>query len=298
MTVPKNFFISKSCIECNKILWVEIDRDNNDDISDIICSECKGTHPNFCNNCRAEMILEDTSQAPLCPLCRDRRPSENELLPTIEPDHHQNQSSNISIVLNKNIDKFKDYLHISQSILTITAIIVGGIWFFINREHRPKINVVYSVSHKKIHRNWHWLYISIEFINVGKRFVQLDDGVVRIEKILPLETKLNEAIENQDRNNVFTSDNTTIKWPSVGEILSNDPRIRVEPGEKDRKTYEFLVPSSVEVVKIYSHFTMKRQSLWGRSKKPWGWTEDTIHSFTRAPSLINKPGNSSKPSRS
>jgi hypothetical protein len=52
-------------------------------------------------------------------------------------------------------------------------------------------------------------------------------------------------------------------WPLISEREGPvEPPLTIEPGEKGRIDYEFAIPSSISVVRIYSFFPREQRKSW------------------------------------
>jgi len=161
---------------------------------------------------------------------------------------------------------------IVQSAFTVAAIIAAGIWFFWQGETSPKANISQMVTHRQIHENWTWVHVSIKITNTGKTTLYLTSGIIRIQKILPLDPKVSERIERNE--SPIPQDSLIVAWPRIGDSYKPQLNIKIEPGESDKLKCEFIIPSYVKTVKIYSYFKEQKDS-------PTGWSVTTIYDLKR-----------------
>lgn len=153
----------------------------------------------------------------------------------------------------------KDVVSILQSIFTITAIIAAAWWFFFQAETSPRIGLSHLVNYHKIHDDWTWIYVSIKLENLGKRPISLSSEKVWLQKILPVDKNIKDKIE-QDIN--LTAEKGNIDWPLIGEPYQKEIDIEIYPGESDTLNYEFIIPSYVKTIRLYS-FYQKDGSIKG-----------------------------------
>jgi hypothetical protein len=170
------------------------------------------------------------------------------------------------------LEKTEKITSIIQAVVTVIAIILAGIWFYLQRELRPKLNITHTVTYQPITEHWNWIHIDVGLTNISKRHLRLTRGRIRIQQILPLDDPLAEAINRGE--NLIPQEQTQVTWPMLGNTYSPNLQIRMEPGESDTLEYEFIVPSSLKVVRIYTYFEE-------REGAEWGWSRATIYELKR-----------------
>ena len=100
--------------------------------------------------------------------------------------------------------------------------------------------------------------------NKGNIPLVLKSGDIRIQKVLPLSSKIIKILE-KDRSPILP-DEFKVPWPLLDHFEPN-LNINIEPGEDDRSNYEFIIPSYIKTVRIYTAFTNpeKPQLVWAES---------------------------------
>ncbi len=63
------------------------------------------------------------------------------------------------------LSRVKSMAGIAQSIATVIAIIVAGIWFIERRETSLKVDITHTVIHRQIDDKQTWVRVSIEIFN-------------------------------------------------------------------------------------------------------------------------------------
>ncbi len=188
------------------------------------------------------------------------------------------------------LSRIKSITVIVQSVFTIGAIIVAGIWFFVQREAEVKANIDQKVTHRQITKDWTWVHVSVTISNQGKRFLDLESGVIRIQRILPLEKKIKDKImNNQDPIVIGTHNVGKVSWLKLCEPYEPKFKVGIEPGEVDKVNCEFIIPAFIHTVKIYCHIDNKQSQGNGWTSKMFsylgkkqnqsflGWTATTIY---------------------
>jgi len=196
----------------------------------------------------------------------------------------------------------KDVTTIIQSVLTIIAIIGAAIWFIMRAEANPKANISHTLEHEKITDKWTWVHVGVIISNPGVRRLELRRGTFRIQGIMPLADMIKEKIEKGET--IIPKDEGIVKWPTIGKIYvdenekreviceneyeNRDINIDIDPGESQKLIVEFLIPSFVKAVRIYSH-VYRDQSSWEKVKylmgidkvEKYGWYEVTIYDLNK-----------------
>ncbi len=170
------------------------------------------------------------------------------------------------------LSRVKNAAIISQSVATVIAIIAAGIWFFMRGEVLQKANIEHNVTHRQINNDWTWIHISITISNPGKRFLDLKSGIIRIQKILPLDSKIRDRINNNKK--LVSQKSYGVPWPRIDKQYEPQLNIRIQPEETDTLNYEFIIPFKTETVKIYSYFEMQQSPQIG-------WGKTTIYDITK-----------------
>lgn len=205
------------------------------------------------------------------------------------------------------LEVIKDVTYVIQSVLTIAAIIVAAIWFIMRAEATPKANISHTLEHEKITDKWTWVHVGVIISNPGVRRLELRHGTFRIQGIMPLADVIKEKINKGEA--IIPKDDGIVKWPTIGKIYlnENDKReviceneyenreinINIDPGETQKLVVEFLIPSFVKAVRIYSH-VYRDKSFWENFKsfcrfekvEKYGWYEVSIYDLEKNRGLL------------
>lgn len=150
----------------------------------------------------------------------------------------------------------KDPVATAQSIVTISAVLVGGMWtyktFVRFRQDRPKLVITHSVDHFRIPNHLILLSVEEKLSNVGPVALELRKGDIRIIPILPLPDGLEQKAKDLSYLNDSAEDWKV--WPVLRWYPHPWDRKQelIEPGENDTIENYFLIPDSVEVINILS----------------------------------------------
>jgi len=178
------------------------------------------------------------------------------------------QTNNDSLIV-----KFKDILCIIQYIATIFAIIAALIWFLAKSEASQRANIYHEIVHKKLDDNWIWIHISITIENIGKIPLDLKSAIIRIHKLLPLDSSIRKRL-NKNKHPIFEGE-IRVTWPIIDTPYILVLNRKIDPGEKDNLDVEFIIPSYIKTIRVYSYF--ERQN-----NPPLGWSKATIYDIEKS----------------
>ena len=183
--------------------------------------------------------------------------------------------------------KTKEIAETIQAIVSIIAIIVGGVWtyklFIKGREHYPHANIEQKVSHISLPNDKNLLRVEIGLTNTGTSRLLIKKSLIRIQQILPLPpctqhnicavNQINSSLEETERKEDRFSWHLLYKRTKIYE-----KQLDIEPSEKDVLDFEFVIPSKVEVVRIYSYFRNEKKTT---GKDEVGWKLSTYYDFRK-----------------
>ena len=168
------------------------------------------------------------------------------------------------VLLSLNLGTVKDVCSIIQSIVAVFAILFAGYWFLLRGEAMPRANIRHEVTYRQISDKWTWINIGVTIENKGNIPLVLKLGDIRIQKILPLDPLISKALK--ENRSPISQDEFKVLWPLLDHYKAK-LNVDIEPGESDRSNYEFIIPSYIRTVKIYTAFTNpeKSQLVWSES---------------------------------
>ena len=188
-----------------------------------------------------------------------------------------------------NMEDFKNLTSGLQSIVTIIAFVIGGGWalwtFVLRRQRYPHIATKHTISHWKLDKGNLLLHVAVQLSNVGQVMFSPVYGVVRVQKILPLEDNMQQALAQG--YDLVEKDEREVSWPRIAperECIWQPGTIEIEPGESFDVHFDFVIlTDEVRTIEVYSHFrnsTKKGSMGWSRTaiydvsnqgdENPWG----------------------------
>jgi hypothetical protein len=179
----------------------------------------------------------------------------------------------------------KELIDTVQGLLTIGAIIVGGVWtyFLFVKERRefPHANIEQRIAHVPLSESTTILRVSADVTNTGAARLHSGKSIVRVQQVLPLPScpaagpcavkEIEAALRVPERDaDVFT-------WPLLAErVHDSSDTLDVEPGESETVEYEFALRRNITAVRVYSYFRNDERSA-GSSEV--GWSASTLYNL-------------------
>jgi len=182
-----------------------------------------------------------------------RRAIKDEAFCSIHSKSFSKEQSYFHRVLVGNDESVKNIISSIQSLFTIAAILIGGIWFIFSDQGSRKVNVSHSVSTYVISDKWRWVGTKIRVENAGNIAIKIEDGTVWLQKILPVPVSVQDLIDNDKA--LIPDGEREVQWGVIGDIRKDSLSVTILPGEVDELEYDFIVPTTTKVVKLYSHFS-------------------------------------------
>lgn len=189
--------------------------------------------------------------------------AEKELDPAVEPD-----PVDFGREPRTRLEVLKDLFSLLQSFLIICSILAAGVWFVMHREAWPKANISHEVNHLQISPDWTWLRVAVRLENVSKRLLEIEQGTIRVQQILPLDSQIAQSLAAGE--NPVSTEELIVPWPRLGNSYQLKTHCEIEPGETDILEYEFIIPAHIQVVKIYTYFA-------NSDSVPLGWSKGSIY---------------------
>lgn len=162
----------------------------------------------------------------------------------------------------------KDVAAIVQAIATVIAVLVGAAWFVRKEQNAPHANIKHEVQSLQLTPQWQWVRLGIVFDNVGEVPIRLSTGKTYIQRVLPLESVLDAQLTRGET--IIQAEAQTVAWPMIGQPYDIQVEAIVGPKESERYEFDFIVPSTLCVVSLYSH-------LANAERQPLGWSLSTLH---------------------
>lgn len=172
-----------------------------------------------------------------------------------------------------NINSVKELIEILQGILTSAALICGGFWTYFNyvykRERVPRA-LVEPLAQSLLTSEGMYLTTSIVVKNIGSTLIRIKSIDVRIQQIIPI-------VDGYVPSYFPDVSSTEIGWPTIArqqQVYSNQ-ELEIEPSERHEFIFDFLLPTNIEAIKIYSF-----SQYIHRAGYELGWSTKLLYTFS------------------
>ena len=168
-----------------------------------------------------------------------------------------------------------EMLGIAQSLVTIVAIVAGGLFaaykWQVFREFEPHLTIAHEVSHRRIGESYVHIAVTATLENNSRVQIELHDGNFLIQHIAPT---LDEDVEVLYAQVFVEKEFVEIPWPILVDVQREweEGELIVEPGELHPETFEFIVSEEVKSVIVYTYFYNSTYSQGSRTAEGWGAT--------------------------
>ena len=171
-------------------------------------------------------------------------------------------------------ERGKDLVAIIQSLVTVVAIVGGGIFAYyklqIFRTFEPHLTISHEVSHRYIGDSYVHIAVTATLYNSSKVKMELRKGFFLLQQISPLSDEEVKSLQDQ----VFENQEFQhIQWPTLEEVEREFGKgeLIVEPGESHPETFEFILSQWYDSVMIYTYFYNPMSS------QPQGWVASNVY---------------------
>jgi hypothetical protein len=168
------------------------------------------------------------------------------------------------------INILKPYIELGQSVVTIGAIIVGGIWTYMlfvkGRSTYPRLKLKHTIYSRDIDQELRFLRVALTLENQSTILVKTGEITLRLLQLEPWPDDL------VNRKVHFRHDQESYAWPYIDYRDIEPTKVEIEPGELEEYYFDFVIDRGRRAVIVYSWV----QNL---QKKEIGWTLSTAHNL-------------------
>ena len=177
-----------------------------------------------------------------------------------------------------NASRVKDVAGAVQSVVTVIAIVTGGIFALFKlqafRDFEPHVGVVHDIRHRSMNDTYVHIDVRATLHNTSKVKIEFRRARFSILQVLP--NSNDDIIQKHDQ--VFIEgEKRDIQWPvlNVIEHTWEPGKLVVEPGEKHSESQEFVVlMEDAETVRIDTFFFDPR---FTQPSDEFGWKATTFY---------------------
>jgi len=170
----------------------------------------------------------------------------------------------------------KEIVDIIQSLVTVIAIVVGGLcsyWLFVqNRQRYARASITHDITHVPIADDKILLHVSITVFNKGDILLPLESMETRIQCMLPPPDEVLDSIAKG--HELVSEGETEYIWPSLDSRESRWKKHQreIEPNESQDIHYDFIIDAEIQVIQVYSF--LENETKPGRDI---GWDLTTLY---------------------
>jgi hypothetical protein len=177
---------------------------------------------------------------------------------------------------------FKDFVSILQGIATILAIVFGGLWFWQRRQKLPRAKATHKIQSWQLPDKRWLLRVTTYIENNGEVLLEFHHGFIRVQQMMPWPDEITPPpMDTKDGQ-------TEVEWKQLAQmnIDFKTGQREIEPHETDEIHAEFILPSEVEMVVVYSYLHNVKKPYEDpffprdNNQKDIGWSATTIHKLT------------------
>lgn len=176
-----------------------------------------------------------------------------------------------------NPSQIKDVADIAQSIVTILAILVSGIWgywlFVQNRQRYPRARLTHAIAHRAIAEDKVLLHVTVTVHNIGNILLSLVNAETRVQQMFPPPPELLDSI-GQGIDPVPGEKTEIEYWPLLDahETSFEKGSCEIEPGESQDIHHDFVLDANTQTIVVYSYF--KNET---KRHREIGWDITTLY---------------------
>ena len=178
------------------------------------------------------------------------------------------------------IAKHKDAVETVASIVSMAAVVVGGLWalreFVWKREVYPKLDVTQSAYSRVLSTDVRLLHITLTLENKGTGVIRPKHVSLEIKQVDPWP----EARYGPRRYAEIESG--TSDWPYITGRDDDVSGMQIEPNEKQDITYDFFIAPGAKVVLIKSRIENPVNELLG-------WDNSSVYEIPLLTSAAPEP---------
>ncbi len=165
----------------------------------------------------------------------------------------------------------RDIATIVQSIFTVAAVIIGGVWtywlFVKKRQKYPSAKIEHQISHRPIANGKVLLSVNAVISNSGNVLLSLEKGKIRVSQVLPPQDELLDILTRKKGTQVT---NWHLLSPLVNPI--GQETLEIEPSESQQFLVHYVIDADIQTILVYTYFRNVE-----KPKRNIGWTLTTIY---------------------
>ncbi len=155
-----------------------------------------------------------------------------------------------------------------KDLFTLLGIMGAAFWFIYTSEYTSRLNTKHTIDSYVLNSSQRYVSIGVQVENVGNAEDIIDEGIIYVQKVLPLSDQVDKILRDPD---MVDKPITDIPLPLLlnydGEnAMYNIEPFKVSPKEVATSYYGYVILCTVEVVKVTTNLSsQKREVFWEHS---------------------------------
>ena len=196
--------------------------------------------------------------------------------------------------------RVRDWSRIVQSVATVLAIGLGGVFAWRNsqifRAKAPHVSIEHEVSHRFVGTKYVHIALTTILHNSSRVNIEFLDGFSSIQQLSP---SSDEDVDGLYDGLSIERKQQYLQWPTREKFRRSweKDELIVEPGESETEIFEFIVSRDIESVLLTTYFYNSRVlgkipkdsdtteaprlreklKWWREVKGPRGWSRTTVY---------------------
>jgi hypothetical protein len=150
-------------------------------------------------------------------------------------------------------DSFEAWSNVAANAAQIGAILVGGWWaytrFIRQRESFPRATLQQVITHRELNDAHTYLRVALKIENTSTVLLPNKQARTDVYQVLPLSPEVEQALE---RGELIPDGKAYADWPCIG-TYDLPTHGKIEPGDSDEFSFDFVIPTDVATVYLYSY---------------------------------------------
>jgi hypothetical protein len=167
--------------------------------------------------------------------------------------------------------------NVASNAAQVGAIVVGGWWaytrFIRQREEFPRATLEQVVTHRELDGDHTFLRVSVKVDNVSAVLLSTETVRTDVFQVLPVTEETGKALQ---AGQLVPDGSRDARWPCIAYHEGLAPG-QIEPGEGDEFGFDFVLPTEVSTLFVYSY--LKNVTQEGREL---GWTVTSLYDLDEA----------------
>ncbi|HTY38220.1 MAG TPA: hypothetical protein VMH23_13975 [Bacteroidota bacterium] len=165
-----------------------------------------------------------------------------------------------------------------ESAAKIIALLVGGLWtyelYIKQRTKYPRLQITHAAKVMSLGKEFSLLSVTVTVKNIGNVLVAVDRCRASLFNITDDHLNLTADSDENSHNPARCEDGLRLRFPRLRTLERKWEigKFELEPQEQDQVVFDFVLPASVEAVRLYTYFSNPK-----KQDRNIGWSDSSIH---------------------